>query len=296
MYVFLTLFIGSFIGDGIVFKHKALIVFKNKLGDLPIDPSRDYDIYLPETEDDKYPHMFPLKMATLIIQHSASIPDNLSITYTPTSKWNEMVFGVQCKNKGDEGVNALLRMGLCGGGGGSSSRKRPRLSCGLDSPSASSVASGCSTSLCCSSPTGNNQVPRWIMNGFVNALHRVSLGNEVFSIANFRQEPANLDGRGIPEIAQTREYAGDSFAVRKAPCIVSAALDGVVSVHKGNKSYIWIAKKAKISGSGEELVYMKCWDPDCQSRVKKSLTNGLFDHCGWALLDKNSMSIIDRSV
>lgn len=282
---------GSSKGDGIVFKHKALIVFKNKTGDIPIDPSRDYDIFYPETEDDSYPHMYPLKMAMLLAQHSASVPDQYSITYTPSSKWNEMVFGLQCKNKGDEGVNALLRMGMGG-------RVSKKMRICPDSPSASSIASGCSTSALASPSTAGfvmDIVPKWVINGFINALHRVSLGSETFSINNFRQRPSNFDGRGMPEIAQLREYTGDSFDVSKAPCIVSAAMDGVVTMHKKNSSFLWIAKKAKISGSGEELVYMKCWDPDCQSRVKNCTSNGLFDRCGWALLDKNSMGIIDRS-
>ncbi len=273
--------IGSSKGDGIVFKHKALVIFKNRNGDIPIDPSRDYDIILPETEDDTYPHMYPLKMAMLIAQHSASIPDQYSITYTPSSKWNPMVFGQYSKSKNEDGINALLRMGM-------GSRKRIRIP---DSPACSSIASGCST------PIGNiaEAVPQWVMNGFINALHRVSMGSEVFSLGNFRQRPSNFDGRGMPEIAQSRNYEGDSFDVSRVPCIVSAALDGIVTMHKKNSSFLWIAKTVKISQTNEELVYMKCWDPDCQARVKSSNTEGIFDKCGWALLDKHSMGIIDRS-
>ena len=270
--------IGSSKGDGIVFKHKALLVFN-------IDPTTGCDIILPTSEDDKYPHMYPLRMAMLIAQHSASIPDEFSITYTPTSKWNNLIFGQPCK-KGDEGMNALVSMGMGGGGG----KKRMRLP---DSPSGSSVTS-CNS--CCVDVL--TVVPTWVVHGFINAVHRASMGTEVFSKNNFRQEPANLDGRGMPEIAELHGYAGDSFAVKKAPCIVSAAMDGVVMVHKGNKSYMWVAKKAKISTTGEKLVYMRCLDPECQNRVKNEAAKknkGLFDQSGWALLDKHSMGIIDKS-
>ena len=283
--------IGSSKGDGIVFKHKAVLVFNNKASTIPIDPTTDYDIILPLTEEDQYPDRYPLRMAMLIAQHSASIPDEYSITYTPTSKWSEAVFGQQCK-KGDEGVNALLRMGMSGGGGyGGGGKKRMRMP---DSPAASSVASAYSTSSLSPGVSVVDVIPKWVMNGFINALHRVSMGTEILSVNNFKQRPSNLDSRGMPEIAQTNEYAGDSFDVSRIPCIVTAALDGVVTTHKKNSSFLWVAKKAKISSTGEKLVYMKCWDPDCQNRVKA--TGGpIFDHCGWALLDKRSMAIIDRS-
>lgn len=274
-------------GDGIVFKHRALVVFKNNitsLSSIPIVPSRDYDIHqVASDDDDAYPHMFPLKMAMLIAQHSASIPDVYSITYTPSSKWNDVLFGSMLLKNGS--ATSLMLMGMGG-------KKRKRYSDTTPSSSTISSPRGCGIGI--DIACHNDVVPTWVFNGFINAVHRASIGADTFSIKNFRQEPANLDERGKPEIAQIREYAGDSFAVRKAPCIVSAAIDGIVSVHKGNKSYMWIAKTAKTSG--EKLMYMKCWDPDCQVRTKDPKNRRLFDIYGWALLDKNSMSIIDGHV
>ena len=102
-------------GDGIVFKHRAIVVFKCPDGTLPVDPARDYDVYHVGEDDDAaaYPDKDPLRMAMLIAQHSASIPDQYSITYTPKSKWDEKVFGVPIK-KGEEGVHALMCMGMGG--------------------------------------------------------------------------------------------------------------------------------------------------------------------------------------
>ena len=81
--------IGSSKGDGIVFKHRALVVFKCVEGTLPVVPARDYDVYHVAPGDDAaaYPDKDPLRMAMLLAQHSASIPDQYSITYTPTARW-----------------------------------------------------------------------------------------------------------------------------------------------------------------------------------------------------------------
>ena len=59
-------------------------------------------------------------------------------------------------------------------------------------------------------------VPKWVINGFINALHRVSMGAEIFSVNNFRQRPSNFDGRGMPEIAQARRIRV-LFGLRKRP-------------------------------------------------------------------------------
>ena len=194
-----------------------------------------------------------------------------------------------------EGINALVSMGLGG------KRKRSSLVNSQYNPPASPAGSTCSTVSSCMPENILESVPRWVLDGFINALHRVTRGGETFSGKNFRQQPANCDDRGSPEIAKVKEYEGTSFAVTRAPCIVAAAMDGIVSVHKGNKSFLWIAKTAKTGKGGEELVYMKCWDPDCQTRIKEFRASGkqgcgkMFDNCGWALLDKQNMQVIDSS-
>lgn len=99
--------IGSSKGDGIVFKHKALVIFKNVEGILPISLERDCDIIFPKNGDEEYPDRFPLKMAMLLAQHSASIPDQYSITYTPVTKWDQKMFGVPIR-KGQEGNFSVI--------------------------------------------------------------------------------------------------------------------------------------------------------------------------------------------
>lgn len=245
---------------------------------MPIDPARDYEIFHAATEDEKYPDKFPLQMAMLIAQHSASIPDQHSITYTPKSKWDEKVFGVPIR-KGEEGVHALMCMGMGG-------KKRKRSFADTPSSPASSTCSTVVGGMSCVQET----VPRWVMDSFMNAVHRVSSGGEMFSATNFRQEPSNHDERGVPELVKVKEYEGTSFAVRRSPCIVSAAMDGLVSIHKGNKSYMWVAKKHR--KGGDKLVYMKCWDPDCQTRIKNARDKPegkMFDCYGWALLSRENM-------
>lgn len=307
--------IGSSKGDGIMFRHRALVVFKGTEGLIPIEPERDYEIFHAKNEDEEYPDKYPVRMAMLLAQHSASIPDQYSITYTPTSKWNERLFGVPVK-RGEEGGSALVMMGMGGrkrkrgGGAGGNNREDSQDGGGMSSPAVST----CSTTTISGviADHVHDTVPKWVMNGFINAVHRVTMGGETFSANNFRQQPSNTDERGAPEIAVAKEYEGTSFTVRRAPCIVAAAMDGLVSVHKGNPSFIWIASKAKIRGTGEELVYMKCWDPDCQTRIKQQNStsgsaacgsaaasgsamplSGVFDKYGWALLDKKNMKIMD---
>lgn len=289
--------IGSSKGDGIVFKHRALVIFKSTCGTLPVDKDRDYDIVLPENDEmDSYPDKYPLRMAMLIAQHSASMPDPYSITYTPTQRWDATIFRALHASMSacsSPGVEDLLRIGMGGKRKRSFALDSPR----CNSPGASSVgSSGGGHWLEGESPM--EVVPRWVIDGFINALHRVTMGSEVFSQANFRQEPGNHDERGVPEVAKTRGCKGYSFAVRRCPCIVKAALDGLVEVHKGNKSYIWVAKSAKAKDTGDLLVYIRCWDPDCRSRVSRSRVeqgphNSPFDASGWALLNRSNMSVID---
>lgn len=283
-----------------MFRHKALVVFKGTGGLIPIDPERDYEVFHAKNEDEEYPDKYPVRMAMLLAQHSASIPDQYSITYTPTSRWNERLFGVPVK-RGEEGGSALVMMGMGGRKrkrAGGNNREDSQDGGGTSSPAVSTCSTTISGAI---ADHVHDTVPKWVMNGFINAVHRVTMGGETFSANNFRQEPANNDERGVPEIASTKEYEGTSFAVRRAPCIVAAAIDGLVSVHKGNKAFVWVASKAKIRGTGEELVYMKCWDPDCQTRVKQQNNSvsgaggGVFDKYGWALLDKKNMKIMDAS-
>ena len=305
--------IGSSKGDGIVFKHRALVVFNNNVdsaatGAVSINPSMDYEVFEapPDDEQASYPDQFPLRMAMLIAQHSASMPDPYSITYTPTSKWNERLFGPPMRAC-DAGVNALLSVGL--GGKGGKKRKWASGFAGGDTPTSycsSPAVSGCSTVVANggggSTALALEAVPKWVMDGFINALHRVSMGSETFSACNFKQRPANTEARGMPELARIKEYEGTSLAMRRSPCIVSACFDGVVTVHKGNESYIWIAKTARVAHSAhrEELVYMKCMDPECQSRVKEEKKKKgdlarAFDAYGWALLDRRNMGVITGS-
>lgn len=236
----------------------------------------------------------------LIAQHSASMPDPYSITYTPTERWDPAVFRglLASMSSSSPGVDDLLRMGM----GGKRRRSSNTSPCIPSSPGASSVASGCSGvgAFWGDGESPMDIVPRWVMNGFINALHRVSMGAELFSQNNFRQRPSNSDQRGVPEIAKIKGYKGTSFEVRRCPCIVQAALDGVVTVHKKNSSFIWVAKTARASSTKDLLVYMKCWDPDCKSRASKSRleqqgphSSSPFDQCGWALLDRRNMSVID---
>ena len=96
--------IGSSKGDGIVFKHAALVVFAAGSTSLEIDPARDYKVYKasadPEHPDAEYPSSnHPLRMAMLIAQHSASIPDKYSITYTATTRY-EMWITLVCEITG----------------------------------------------------------------------------------------------------------------------------------------------------------------------------------------------------
>lgn len=190
------------------------------------------------------------------------------------------------------GAHALMMLGM-----GGRKRKRSDYSTTSSFPSSpSSVCSAAATEIA----DIHDTVPKWVMNGFMNALHRVTMGSETFSANNFKQEPGNHDDRGMPELALKKEYVGTSYSVRRGPCIVSAVIDGIVTVHKGNKGYMWIAKTARVKNTREQLVYMKCWDPDCQSRIKKfkqekESNMAYFDCYGWALLDKNNMQFIDSS-
>jgi hypothetical protein len=205
--------IGSTKGDGIMFKHRALVTFK-------ASSSTEWEVS--QTEE-QYPDEYPLKMAKLIAQHSASIPDPYSIVYLPTSKWKFRV---------TEAIDPLTMLCMNGGKG----RKRSWASAMSSSPISSSTPS-CSSPL----PIVNDTVPQWVMQGFINAVHRATLGAVIFSASNFSQTPSNMDERGTPEIARIADIKGSSFCLLNAPCIVSAALDSLVNVHKKNKSFLWVS-------------------------------------------------------
>lgn len=70
--------IGSSKGDGIIFKHKALVTFSGGGG----AAAPAVEVVLAHTDEERFPKGSPLDMAKLIAQHSASIPDPHSITYT----------------------------------------------------------------------------------------------------------------------------------------------------------------------------------------------------------------------
>jgi hypothetical protein len=191
-----------------MFKHRALVTFK-------ADDVTQWEVS--QTEE-QYPDEYPLKMAKLIAQHSASIPDPYSIVYLPTSKWKFRVV---------EAIDPLTL--LCMNG---NSRKR----------SWASAMSPISSTPSCSSPSiVSEAVPQWVMQGFINAVHRATLGSVIFSASNFSQTPSNMDERGTPEIARIADIKGSSFCLLNAPCIVSAALDSLVNVHKKNKSFLWVS-------------------------------------------------------
>lgn len=282
--------IGSSKGDGIIFKHAALVVFHAGSTSLTIDPARDYTVHRasadPDHPDAEYPSSkFPLRMAMLVAQHSASIPDKYSITYTPSSKWDQRAFGalaVLLPGQG-RGAHALVALAMgsakgCLGKGGSKKRKLEDNNDEIimvTSPTASLVLA---------------TVPAWVMQGFNTLVQRYSKGVDSFSPSNFSQAPSNLDDRGVPEIAIDQKFEGTSFSLKKVPCIVNAAFYGTLKVHSSNSSFMWVAKDKK--HKKEKLVFLKCWDPDCRRASKERGGNPVFDRFGWALLDKPNLAVI----
>lgn len=301
--------IGSSKGDGVVFKHIALVCFKSTHSHQPlksirsVDPSKDYVVDIAKDEVDQFPVANPEKLAMLIAQHSASIPDTLSITYSAMKNWNKVHLGnqvcvLQCMKRGGGGgglgANALVALSTCGGGG--LGKRKWSSSCSnstCSTPRSTPAAMGIGTTSTPLASTVRKHVPEWVMKGMANAVHRYTIGRKSFTENNFSQVPSNLDERGVPDIARTTVngeymYTGISFSVKDVPCIVAAAVDGILKVHDRNFSFLWVGKK-----DDRVLVYMKCWDPDCQCTLKKQdWRKGLFDNNGWARLDKKGMKAV----
>lgn len=78
-------------------------------------------------------------------------------------------------------------------------------------------------------------------------------------------------------------------------------MHGTVKVHGKNSGAIWVAHKAKLKASGEELVYMKCWHPVCRQKVdeyrkKDDMEAPMFDASGWALVCKKDLEHVIGSI
>ena len=300
--------IGSSKGDGIVFRHVALVVFNNAASDakslLPVNTASDYTVIRNGIDGDdgdqaNFPTKYPLRMAMLIAQHSAAMPDAYSITYTPPHRWRGAAAAVF-----DAAAAASLSYP-----GGAPVRKRKRGSASVEEGGSSKKRQQLQQPCPEISSVDTTAIPQWVLNGFVNAVHRATQGSFTFTVRNFTQGPANMDNRGRPETAVARNFKGTSFHVSHSPCIVAVAMDGLVKVHRNNGSFMWVSSTARFV-NGEKLVYMKCLDPDCQARVASarrgasSLTKDSasataechahkFDCTGWTLLSKGNMKLLD---
>lgn len=83
-------------------------------------------------------------------------------------------------------------------------------------------------------------------------------------------------------------------------------MHGTVKIHKKNQGAMWIAKKARIQNTKEELVYMKCWHPSCKLEVDNyrkqaaeaclSSAEYKFDANGWAIVCKADLENVIGSV
>jgi hypothetical protein len=286
--------IGSSKGDGVVFKHRALVVFKGTTGDLEIDPARDYHVFHAKTDRDRFPNEYPFHMGMLILQHSASMPDRYCITYTPDDKWDRLRFGggALARSTGERGTHALMAIGMSAARGAKRGRDGSLLSSGASTPQSPMGSVGVATTP--ASILARSVVPDWVMACFANAVRDTTLGREVFTVGNFSQHPYNLKEGGFPEIADLRNLRGTSFDVRRCPCIVHAALFGTLKIHRKCDAAIWVAETARVAKTREEVVYMKCWHPLCRDAVREASARGggVFDKFGWAHLTKENIRSI----
>lgn len=330
--------LGSSKGDDVIFKHCAVVCFKAFpfTSIRKVDPDKDYVVHLAKTEEEMFPRSCAWKLAMLIAQHSASIPDTLSITYSASERWNAKYLMAYANPLFSSGANALVALA---GGSLVGNKKRKTSSSVLSSMSSTPTTTTCSTPRSWVGGGGGTvttplaskvreYVPDWLMRGLTNAVHRYSMGALSFNESNFVQIPSNMDDRGVPEIAQSgntknstisnrnsnsggdvclvefRTRSDMSFSLTHAPCIVSAATQGLLKVHSRNSSFLWVGESEKAGRQEEEgqqlnrtkkkLIYMKCWDPDCQVLVKRqeNRASGMFDCYGWARVDRKGVKSV----
>lgn len=290
------------IGDGIVFKHMMRVYFQPQAEKIPLDLEKDvrYEV----KQEDYFPRDDVHALAMLMAEHSASIPDHLSISYLPVNKWKQEDFFM---NKGNNTKNPLLSTSLSAGMG----RKRTLSELQAASSSCSSLSNSPLVSpLSCGGVSGQSSIhiPKWIVAYFSKAMY--SYGTIIFSNGLFSQCPYNLDTqRGFPEfvLPPNKVIEGASFNTRKLPCIVHMAMHGTIKIHSSCNGGMWIAAKAKHKNTDEELVYMKCWHPSCRLKVEDYRTKMMqdavtnpsaykFDAGGWALVRKQDLANVIGSV
>lgn len=299
--------IGSSKGDGIIFKHMMRVYFKPHADKIPLDLEKDV---LYEIQEDYFPKEDVQALAMLMAEHSASVPDALSISYLPMNKWVGVGVGEQTnkgRGAGGGGCNALLCASLAAGAGRKRSLSELQLS--ISSPSSSSCHSSLPTSPLPSLQQGSNLtlqnvVPKWIVSYLSKAMY--AYNSSIFSNALFSQVPWNKDvQRGFPEfvLPPNKTIDGISLNTVRLPCIVHMVMHGTIKIHNKNSGAIWIASKAKLKDTGEELVYMKCWHPLCKKKVEEyrakaseNVAPYKFDISGWALVCKQDLEHVIGSI
>jgi len=256
--------IGSSKGDGVVFKHRATIEF------VPPPSSASCGGCKITEQKDWYPTQSPFEMSKLVAEHSASIPDARSITYTPSERWK---FSADMERGGDPRIRMCM-------GSRKSSTSGP-----VDGPPPLSAAQGVV-----------GVVPDWILKGFANAVHRVTDGRQLFTAGNLQVLTKPVRGPFLCQHGSVDPAHGHFFRVQGCPCIVSAALDRRVKIHEKNKSCMWIYEHTSSSKKRKRvLVFLKCLDPECRQRVQR-VADDAFDSNGWGMLDEQGMrNVIDAT-
>ncbi len=305
--------IGSSKGDGVCFKHMMRVYFQAHADKVPLNLEQDvvYDI-----QEDYFPVGDVHALAMLMAQHSASVPDHLSISYLPVSKWkadDDFLWKGLCagsgKRKQNGPKNSLLGAALTVGCG----RKRTLSEVLLENASSSSTASSASfpnSPMALNSPRLGSvvisMIPGWIVAYMSKAMY--SFNASIFSQSLFSECPYNHDmKRGSPEfvVPPNKVLEGSSLHTKKLPCIVHMVMHGIIKIHKKNSGAMWIATKAKHKNCDkEELVFMKCWHPTCREKVKDYRTKAAnsvcedykFDGNGWALVRKQDLEHVIGTV
>lgn len=301
--------IGSSKGDGIVFKHMMRVYFQPHADKIPLNLDKDV---LYEIQEDYFPTDDVHALSKLMAEHSASIPDHLSISYLPISKWKhddaDLWRNTVYAQRGRGGGNALLAASLCAGAGRKRSLNEMLSSCSNSSSSAGQSSPGTATPSSPHSAVGlSAKLPSWIVSYLSKAMF--AYNGSIFSNGLFSQVPWNMDPqRGFPEfvLSPNKQLDGVSLNTCKLPCVVHMVMHGVIKIHQKNSGAMWIATKAKLKDTGEELVYMKCWHPMCKQQVVDyrkreeeactAASGYKFDGNGWALVCKKDLECVIGSV
>lgn len=161
--------LGSTKGDNVPFKHLMRVYFSTAATTIPINLQKDVR-YEYTTEDNALPLKDPVALAVLLAEHSASIPDGISISYRPTSRWNFREMGLQdpAKLHLQQGAGALMGLSLSIRGV-LGKRKAGPAGCGASDSALSSPRSHASSSMdtlsTCHSPVvalASSMVPDWV--------------------------------------------------------------------------------------------------------------------------------------